>query len=239
MNKSWFSIFSSLPPVSVPFSASYLLKKNAFSLLKQKINGVELPYPIIFFYKSNETNHGVFLGEGIWKWNMTQQQNGFSTNEVDLFLQKIFQYLKKIDPKKRLKLNVPKLVLEDEPLIISSEFYNNNFELSNNNDLFFSYRDSSGKEFKKKMNRNEDIYQLALHHLSPGHYTFNAELKSNSYFLNELKELANNLKNNAREKVKTRKTIENTDVIDFKWILFILLILPFSEWMLRKYKGMI
>ena len=276
LNKSWFSIFSSLPPVSVPFSASYLLKKNAFSLLKQKINGVELPYPIIFFYKSNETNHGVFLGEGIWKWNMTQQQNGFSTNEVDLFLQKIFQYLKKIDPKKRLKLNVPKLVLEDEPLIISSEFYNNNYELSNNNDLFFSYRDSSGKEFKKKMNRNEDIYQLALHHLSPGNYTFKAELKSNnqvyqengkfsvfkskkewtdltanhsflhslsgksnSYFLNELKELANNLKNNAREKVKTRKTIENTDVIDFKWILFMLLMLPFSEWILRKYKGMI
>ena len=94
MNKSWFSIFSSLPPVSVPFSASYLLKKNAFSLLKQKINGVELPSDN-FFYKSNETNHGVFLGEGIWKWNMTQQQNGFSTNEVDLFLRKIFQYLKK------------------------------------------------------------------------------------------------------------------------------------------------
>ena len=171
---------------------------------------------------------------------------------------------------------MPKLIVEDEPLIISSEFYNNYYELSNNNDLFFSYRDSSGKEFKKKMNQNEDIYQLALHHLSPGQYTYNAELKSNdqvfqengefsvfkskkewtdltanhsflhsisgksnSYFLNELKELANNLKNNAQEKVKTRKMIENTDVVDFKWILFLLLIFPFFEWTLRKYKGMI
>jgi len=57
--------------------------------------------------------------------------------------------------------------------------------------------------------------------------------------LKELKELANNLKNNAQEKVKTRKMIENTDVVDFKWILFLLLIFPFFEWILRKYKGMI
>ena len=63
LDKSWFSIFSSLPPVSVPFSASYSIKNNALTLLKQKINGVELPYPIIYFYKSNETNHGVFLGK--------------------------------------------------------------------------------------------------------------------------------------------------------------------------------
>ena len=72
----------------MPFSASYSIKNNALTLLKQKINGVELPYPIIYFYKSNETNHGVFLGEGIWKWNMTRQQNGLSTDEIDLFSQK-------------------------------------------------------------------------------------------------------------------------------------------------------
>ena len=276
LDKSWFSIFSSLPPVSVPFSANYLLNKNAHSLLKQKINGVDLSYPVIFFYKSNETNHGVFLGEGIWRWNMLQQQKGLGTKDVDLFFQKIFQYLKKIDPKKRLKLNVPKMVVEDEPLLISSEFYNNNYELSNNDDLFFSYRDSLENEFRVKMNRNEDIYQLTLHHLSPGNYTFNAELvsnnevfqekgefsifkskkewadlranhsflhsisgKSNSYYLNELNDLSSKLKNNASEKVKTRKTIENTDVLDFKWILFLLLMFPFLEWMIRKYKGMI
>ena len=276
LDKSWFSIFSSLPPVSVPFSASYSIKNNALTLLKQKINGVELPYPIIYFYKSNETNHGVFLGEGIWKWNMTRQQNGLSTDEIDLFSQKIFQYLKKIDPQKRLKLNVPKSIVEDESLVISSEYYNNNYELTNDNDLFFTYRDSMGNEFKKKMNKNEDSYQLALHHLKPGHYTYTSELlsnervfqekgefnvlkskkewndltanhsflrsmsgKNNSYFLDELSELANSLKNNATEKVKTRKTIEKTDILDFKWILFLLLIFPFSEWMLRKHKGMI
>ena len=276
LDKSWFSIFSSLPPVSVPFSARYSIKNNALTLLKQKINGVELPYPIIYFYKSNETNHGVFLGEGIWKWNMTRQQNGLSTDEIDLLSQKIFQYLKKIDPQKRLKLNVPKLIVEDESLVISSEYYNNNYELTNDNDLFFTYRDSMGNEFKKKMNKNEDSYQLALHHLTPGHYTYTSELlsnervfqekgefnvlkskkewndltanhsflrsmsgKNNSYFLDELNELANSLKNNATEKVKTRKTIEKTDILDFKWILFLLLIFPFSEWMLRKHKGMI
>ena len=63
--------------------------------------------------------------------------------------------------------------------------------------------------------------------------------KNNSYFLDELSELAISLKNNATEKVKTRKTIENRDVLDFKWILFLLLIFPFSEWLLRKHKGMI
>ena len=166
--------------------------------------------------------------------------------------------------------------MEDESLVISSEYYNSNYELTNDNDLFFTYRDSMGNEFKKKMNKNEDSYQLALHHLTPGHYTYTSELlsnervfqekgefnvlkskkewndltanhsflrsmsgKNNSYFLDELNELANSLKNNATEKVKTRKTIEKTDILDFKWILFLLLIFPFSEWMLRKHKGMI
>ena len=77
------------------------------------------------------------------------------------------------------------MVVEDEPLLISSEFYNNNYELSNNDDLFFSYRDSLENEFKVKMNRNEDIYQLTLHHLSPGNYTFNAELVSNNEVFQE------------------------------------------------------
>ncbi len=276
LDKTWFSIFSSLPPLSIPFSANYSIHKNAFSVLKQSVNGVNLQYPVIYFHKTNETCHAVLLGEGIWKWNMHQHQKGVSSNEVDGFLQKIFQYLKKIDPKKRLKINVPKMAVEDESLLISAEFYNDNYELSNSGDLIFTYRDSLGNEFEKKLIRTEDVYQLSLSNLSPGNYTFDADLKyseqifnergsfkiikskkewnnlcanhnslksiagpSNSYFLADFDLLNNKLLENSSKKIKIHESVENTDLIDYKWILFIFLILPFTEWIIRKYNGLV
>ena len=66
--------------------------------------------------------------------NAPISKNIFSRKCGEVF-SKSSQYLKKIDPKKRLNAIVPKITLEDEDLILSAEYYNEKFEMDNSLDL--------------------------------------------------------------------------------------------------------
>ena len=245
-------------------------------MLKQSINGVYLQDPLIYYHKIDGIKHGVVLGEGIWKWKMHQYQKTSSAENVERFFQKVVQYLKKIDPKKRLNAIVPKITLEDEDLILSAEYYNEKFEMDNSLELKLYFEDSLGINYTKKMNKIDDHYQLILRDLKPGYYSYtmkfeDADLtfsdkgyfsivkskrewnnivadhitmktisgKSNSYFFRDLNKLGTKLIESYDEKLITRQKMENKNILDYKWLMFLLLIFPFLEWTIRKYNGLI
>ena len=276
IDKEWFNLWTTLPPLSVPFSANYSLKSNVSILLKQSINGVYLQDPLIYYHKIDGIKHGVVLGEGIWKWKMHQYQKTSSAEYVERFFQKVFQYLKKIDPKKRLNAIVPKITLEDEDLILSAEYYNENFEMDNSLELKLYFVDSLGNKYAKKMNKIDDNYQLILRDLKPGYYSYSMEFegadltfsdeghfsivkskrewnnivadhitmktisgKSNSYFFRDLNKLGTKLIDSYDKKLITRQKMENKNLLEYKWLMFLLLIFPFLEWTIRKYNGLI
>jgi len=59
-----------------------------------------------------------------------------------------------------------------------------------------------------------------------------------SYKFSEIKNLLNNLKKENNLKIKTHVEQKQQDLINYKWLL-LLLIFPFSEWFLRKNKGLL
>ena len=59
-----------------------------------------------------------------------------------------------------------------------------------------------------------------------------------SYKFSEIKNLLNNLKKENNLKIKTHVEQKQQDLINYKWLLLIL-IFPFSEWFLRKNKGLL
>ena len=56
---------------------------------------------------------------------------------------------------------MPKLIVEDESLVISLSITTIIMNLPTITIYSLLIRDSMGNEFKKKMNKNEDSYQLA------------------------------------------------------------------------------
>ena len=59
------------------------------------------------------------------------------------------------------------------------------------------------------------------------------------YHLSEIRKLLNNLKLTGEEKLRYHKEEVTKDLIHYKWIMIILVLLPFLEWLIRKNNGLI
>ena len=276
-NNDWLNIVSKYPPLNIPFSSEYKLKGNSKVLFNQSLNGIELPYPLIYFHeKPNNIKYCVVLGEGVWKWKMSEFKNFSNAMVFKNIFQKIIQYLKKIDKKNRLKVNVPVFNYQDQALNINAEFYNASYELLEGANVEFKYIDSSGNQYVKTLNSVDKHYEIDLFNLNKGQYKYtltathssesfsqngefkiigsnrellNTKAKLNSlkviasynkvYNLENLHQLINQLRLNAEDKQVYHTEKSTKDIIHYKWILFVILVLLLLEWWIRKNNGLI
>jgi hypothetical protein len=135
---------------------------------------------MIYFFDIENTKHAVIMGEGIWRWKMTEFKSSNNSNVFKQFFKKILQYLKKIDKKLRLNTVVPIENFEDDPLYVYAEYYNEIMEIENEIDIEFSYSSSSGKEFSKNLISRENFYDLKLNSLPIGKYKYRMNVKSSN-----------------------------------------------------------
>ena len=120
------------------------------------------------------------MGEGIWRWKMTEFKSFNNSNVFKQFFKKILQYLKKIDKKLRLNTVVPIENFEDDPLYVYAEYYNEIMEIENEIDIEFSYSNSNGKEFSKNLISRENFYDLKLNGLPFGKYKYKMIVKKST-----------------------------------------------------------
>ena len=180
LEEKWLKIINDFPPITVPFSVDYKLVSNANILAYQSINNLKMNYPMIYFFDIENTKHAVIMGEGIWRWKMTEFKSFNNSNVFKQFFKKILQYLKKIDKKLRLNTVVPIENFEDDPLYVYAEYYNEIMEIENEIDIEFSYSNSSGKEFSKNLISRENFYDLKLNGLPLGKYKYKMIVKNST-----------------------------------------------------------
>ena len=169
----------SFPPLIAPFG-EYSTITNASSFLFQNIKSVETDYPLISFQEKKGLRSAVIVGEGIWKWRLFDYLQHGTYDVVNELVNKTIQYIStKKDNRKFITSSNKNLYKENEGIRINAQFYNDNYELVNEPEVFLSVFDSANKEFKFTMTKTDNYYVYDLGQLSPGNYRYSATTNYN------------------------------------------------------------
>ncbi|MBK9283382.1 MAG: VWA domain-containing protein [Sphingobacteriaceae bacterium] len=171
-----------MPALKVPFG-NYSINNGVEILLKQKIGTIETNNPLLIFTEVANLRSGVFIGEGIWKWKMRDFAERNNNNQFNDFISKIIQFLSIKSDKSFFRINAPKLVNENEDVLIQAEVYNKSYEAITEPDVNFKLTNEDKKVFEYSFSKFEKLYKLNLGNLSPGEYQYEAKVNTNGDIL--------------------------------------------------------
>ncbi|ACU02919.1 hypothetical protein [Pedobacter heparinus] len=160
-------------PLFAPFGKP-VVQGNAAIVLNQRIGKISTDYPQLFFMTENGRKMGFLIGEGLWKWKLSEA--GESMPETPVFnslLSKAVQYLSLKDDKRKFKVYTSKNTFdENENVLLNAVLYNDSYIAINAPDVSISIKNDQGKEYKFLFSRTEMAYQLDAGALPPGNYTY-------------------------------------------------------------------
>ena len=263
------------PPLKGPFGD--IKFSEAWNPLYQvKIGSVSTSKPL-FAFNRNDRKFAVLVGEGIWRWKMTDFVQHDNAELFEELVGKTIQLLSVKDDKRKFRINAPKQIDENEKLKISAELYNASFELVNDPVVKLQLENSKGEQFDFAFQTNGKSYLLDAGIFPAGEYKYKAgvDYEGNKYSLSgelTIKSIAieksvvtanhnllyqlsqktggeliapSNLGQvkallDARTDIRTvvykQKVLD--DLINKKWIFFLILLLISIEWFVRKRSGL-
>jgi len=184
VSKSLQSFLQDLPPLSSIFG-NYNVSKSADILAFQKIGNIETKKPLILLDEVSERKIAVFYGEGIWRWKINDSEDGIFHQNFDELFSKISQYLLLMEDKSRLRIDLNKNVFVGENINFKAEYYNENYELNNINDISLKIKNESGEEFDYLFSKNEkSSYFLDIVSLPQGKYSYTANYNFSEFIKN-------------------------------------------------------
>ena len=163
------------PPLSSPFG-TYKNAGSGTSLLNQQIGNVKTNQPLISFSEIEGRRTAVICGEGIWRWRLKDYSINGNFNQFDELLLKTVQYLSVKEEKKHLRIIAKNNFLENEPVQISAEVYNESFELVSTGELNITIG-SGNKKFPFVFSRAEKTYSLNAGYFPVGKYSYSGSVK--------------------------------------------------------------
>jgi len=167
--------FEQMPPLTSPYG-NYETQSDGKILLFQKIGNIETAYPLLAFNDRNGLKTATLLGEGLWKWKLNSYGKKGNYKAVDQLLLKSVQYLSLKEDKRKWQVQIEKNIWnENERIIFSATYYNDNFEPINNSEARMSIINESGDKYDYVFSRASNYYTLDAGYLPTGKYNFVAE----------------------------------------------------------------
>lgn len=267
--------FAGYPPVQVPFG-KFAFPAKANVLLFQRIGSVTTDRPLLFSWEDNEKKVAAIVGEGVWRWRLSEFADNGNTEIFDEVFSKLIQYLSTQEDKRKFRsFPLQNEFSESEPVVIESQVYNDLFELVYGNAIQLEVRDDKGMISRYSYTTSPGSARYRIGGLKEGIYRFKASTKLNDkteevsgQFLVKSQNLeAQNLTadfgllrklstetggkffkadqlsllTNELEKIKAASLIHSEEtfnqLINLKWVFFLLLALISAEWFLRKFMG--
>lgn len=269
------TVAPSYPPL-VTFFTKYQID-NRFSVLAyQKINGLNMDYPLAAFGNFDNRKIGVIFGEGIWRWKMHEFQNFDNDKNFSSMVINIFTYMCAKENRDRFQIRYKSIVDEITPVKIKAKVLDEIFEPIKDAEISLTLSDSTNADLNYIFDPTDNDYELNLGYLAPGDYHFVAEtnigdqkltkqgsfsvqaiqlenqnLKADFGLLKELAattdakfftmenatglvdELSENIKIESKEHLET----SILELIEWRWLLLIIMLLLTAEWFLRKFWG--
>jgi hypothetical protein len=280
-----FSLFSlpqnihSIAPYYPPlltWYTKYEYSGEFAELAFQKINGIEMDYPLIITGEIDQRKTAVITGEGIWRWKLHEYQNTGKHQVFNQLFVNLFNYLCLKEEREQFKLEYPKIAPETSPYKIKAQVFNEIYEPVTTAEVNLTLTDSTGAVLNYIFDSDNISYNLNMGYLTPGKYSFVASTslgekkfkKSGNFNIQEINIEQNNLKadfmllknisgqtggkffyptqiddlineiaKNKGIEIKIHNEKNISKIIDWKWYLFIVIILLSLEWFLRKFWG--
>lgn len=176
--------FEQFPPLEQPFG-NVKLNSGTNTLLQARIRNVETDNPLLVFSESGSSRKAFLLGENIWKWRLETHVNNKSFEEFDVFTDKIIQYLATNSKRKALVVNHERFYNSGEPINITAQFFNKNYEFDENARLTIVVK-GKGADFSKTYDflKGNNEYKVNMDGLPTGQYTFTVkENNSNTTYV--------------------------------------------------------
>jgi hypothetical protein len=267
--------FSYFAPLQVPFG-NIEISNGAAICCSQKLGVVTTEQPLIAFSELNGVKEGIILGEGIWRWKISNYQQAQNHDAFEEIFGKIIQYLSVKTDKRLFRINYQNTYKEGDDIEMDAVLYNDSYEPIVEPDIRINIMNEAGKSFGYQFSKNESAYFLNIPGLPVGNYRFEASTKVGSKTLKEngtfnvkqvniealnttadhqllnaiahksggqmlfpqqLKQLTALLEKK-EEIVPVSYTQEKLqDLVNLKWVFFLLISLLTAEWFLRKRFG--
>ncbi len=133
------------PPVSVPFG-KFTLPTAIKPILYQRIGNVVTERPLLYLAVQETQKIGILVGDGIWKWRLSEFQETGKTVGFDELFSKILQYLSTKDDKRKFRcFPVQQEFASDGPVVMESQVYDDLFEPIYGNTIEIELRSEDGK----------------------------------------------------------------------------------------------
>lgn len=186
--KSDFSVFatddigfSNFPPLENKFGTITSLQNNS-TLLNARIRNTSLQQPLLTFLEIGTQRKAYLFGENIWKWRMEMYLNKKSFEDFDIFIDKTIQYLASNSSKKNLMVTAESFYNSGEPIEITAQYFNKNYEFDANAALTIQLTNldtKSSKSYAFLLSNNE--FKVNFDGLEKGNYSYLiTEKKSNT-----------------------------------------------------------
>lgn len=188
----WHAI-EQMPPLTAPFG-DYRLSANTQVLFYARIGNVESQQPVMAFTQQQATRYGFIIGEGLWRWRLSDYQTTQTHHNFDALVSKALLFTSLKVDKEQFHVTMKNIYRENEAVVAEAELYNNNYEPINDPEASLTLYADAGKAkgLTYQFNRSGNGYALNLGTLASGTYRYSAtthyggkELKATGSFLVE------------------------------------------------------
>ena len=166
---------SDYPPLEMSLGEMDFFRTDRI-LFNQKIRGIELNQPLLFFPEDADSRRAVLLGEGLWKWRMHSFRENQKFDEFDQAMSLIVRYLSASQKKDRLVVDYESIYRKGEQAVISARYFDPTFVFDPNASLQLqleSIENGESQRFPFALRSNR--YELDLSVLNAGAYRFTVE----------------------------------------------------------------
>ncbi|TSA29116.1 MAG: hypothetical protein D4R67_02585 [Bacteroidetes bacterium] len=167
------------PPLQSPFG-EFRYSTLTEILAYQRINGVSTRYPMICFTHTADQKRGFITGENFWRWRITDYIQTGDHQAFDKLIQQIVQYLSVKQDRSFFRIKMEPTFLENEPVEIEAEVYNQSYELINEPNVSLVITDESGNNYPFLFGQTGSAYFLRAGAFPPGVYSYHAKVKTGS-----------------------------------------------------------
>ncbi len=168
------SSFDQFPPITVPFGKYDLVADNQI-LLYQRVGSITTNKPLIAIAQKGQMKNGVLMGQGIWKWKLTDYANNGNNNRFNELITKLVQYLSTRDDKRKFRVYpVKNEFLNNESIVFETEIYNDLFENVYGINVDLSLKDADNKGYSYNYVTSENNSQYVINGLPEGVYRYQA-----------------------------------------------------------------
>lgn len=167
-------LFLTFDPLLMPFGR-LSVNANATPVFNQRIGKVSTQSPLLFFTAENGLKAGYLVGEGLWRWKLSEAENEAPKSVLNDLISNTIQYLSVKDDKRRFKVFTSKSAYdENESIQFNGTLYNESYQPINEPEVNLQLKNEAGKVFSYTFSKTENGYRLDAGSMPAGNYTYNA-----------------------------------------------------------------